>query len=360
MSGISALWRLFRGKKWNELRSRVDSYSYDNEQLFIGTILFTILLFLLPTVFMYYLVFLILRIVTLAVKEGQSTNSTIWEFKIFNFAGLFFFIDYLSSMPLYTLLLWLLDSPVISGKVFFKIINEPNRGNRTVNVNHHANNHNHSREESNRPLVIYLQTKRVSIYKIITSDYDRILSLLKRYRKSTSSTYQFSWDDFFNCIISGEILYHNFSYALSFAIFLLIYLLYVSNYLQLMYRAINCLWSKSNTHTHKHPCDPGCILLVQPVCKFKIFCLGDFCFLLLATFVLSKTFVYAWINPLNWADLTVSVHHHRHHHLHPALNPEILPAVCSHACRYYETVSVKLFCCVFFFRMKFMINSLNS
>uniref|UniRef100_A0A3Q3XP98 Uncharacterized protein n=1 Tax=Mola mola TaxID=94237 RepID=A0A3Q3XP98_MOLML len=61
--GLSSLWRLFRGKKWNVLRQRVDSCSYDLDQLFIGTLLFTILLFLLPTVALYYLVFTLLRLV---------------------------------------------------------------------------------------------------------------------------------------------------------------------------------------------------------------------------------------------------------------------------------------------------------
>ena len=75
VSAIFALWRLFRGKKWNQLRKRVDSYSYDNEQLFIGTILFTIFLFLLPTVVLYYSVFLILRILTLAIQEGERPFS---------------------------------------------------------------------------------------------------------------------------------------------------------------------------------------------------------------------------------------------------------------------------------------------
>ncbi|KAF5928627.1 hypothetical protein HPG69_007512 [Diceros bicornis minor] len=55
--GLSSLWRLFRGKKWNVLRQRVDSCSYDLDQLFIGTLLFTILVFLLPTTALYYLVF---------------------------------------------------------------------------------------------------------------------------------------------------------------------------------------------------------------------------------------------------------------------------------------------------------------
>uniref|UniRef100_A0A8C6RZP1 Phosphatidylinositol glycan anchor biosynthesis, class Q n=1 Tax=Nannospalax galili TaxID=1026970 RepID=A0A8C6RZP1_NANGA len=31
--GLSSLWRLFRGKKWNVLRQRVDSCSYDLDQL---------------------------------------------------------------------------------------------------------------------------------------------------------------------------------------------------------------------------------------------------------------------------------------------------------------------------------------
>ncbi|XP_072225092.1 phosphatidylinositol N-acetylglucosaminyltransferase subunit Q [Leuresthes tenuis] len=61
--GLSSLWRLFRGKKWNVLRQRVDSCSYDLDQLFIGTLLFTILLFLLPTTALYYLVFTLLRMV---------------------------------------------------------------------------------------------------------------------------------------------------------------------------------------------------------------------------------------------------------------------------------------------------------
>lgn len=62
---LSSLWRLFRGKKWNQLKSRVDSYSYQYDQLFIGSICFTIVIFLLPTVLLYYSVFLVLRIATM-------------------------------------------------------------------------------------------------------------------------------------------------------------------------------------------------------------------------------------------------------------------------------------------------------
>ncbi|MEQ2157434.1 hypothetical protein GOODEAATRI_001824 [Goodea atripinnis] len=65
--GLSSLWRLFRGKKWNVLRQRVDSCSYDLDQLFIGMLLFTILLFLLPTTALYYLVFTL-------VREAEARN----------------------------------------------------------------------------------------------------------------------------------------------------------------------------------------------------------------------------------------------------------------------------------------------
>lgn len=39
--GLSSLWRLFRGKKWNVLRQRVDSCSYDLDQV-LGRMLGTV------------------------------------------------------------------------------------------------------------------------------------------------------------------------------------------------------------------------------------------------------------------------------------------------------------------------------
>lgn len=65
---LSSLFRLFRGKKWNVLRKRVDSASYEMDQLFIGTLLFTILLFLLPTTALFYGVFALLRLVVLSLQ----------------------------------------------------------------------------------------------------------------------------------------------------------------------------------------------------------------------------------------------------------------------------------------------------
>uniref|UniRef100_A0A3B4FQM5 Phosphatidylinositol glycan anchor biosynthesis class Q n=1 Tax=Pundamilia nyererei TaxID=303518 RepID=A0A3B4FQM5_9CICH len=46
--GLSSLWRLFRGKKWNVLRQRVDSCSYDVDQRYINAIHYFVCLFLTP------------------------------------------------------------------------------------------------------------------------------------------------------------------------------------------------------------------------------------------------------------------------------------------------------------------------
>ncbi|VDM23599.1 unnamed protein product [Wuchereria bancrofti] len=54
---IKSLWRLFRGRKYNPLRKRVDSVKLDARQLFIATLFFTILLFLLPTILVYFFIF---------------------------------------------------------------------------------------------------------------------------------------------------------------------------------------------------------------------------------------------------------------------------------------------------------------
>lgn len=46
-----------RGKKCNVLRGRIDACDYSLDQLLLGTLLFTLLVFLFPTTFVYYLLF---------------------------------------------------------------------------------------------------------------------------------------------------------------------------------------------------------------------------------------------------------------------------------------------------------------
>uniref|UniRef100_A0A5F8GKG4 Phosphatidylinositol glycan anchor biosynthesis class Q n=1 Tax=Monodelphis domestica TaxID=13616 RepID=A0A5F8GKG4_MONDO len=105
--GLSSLWRLFRGKKWNVLRQRVDSCSYDLDQLFIGTLLFTILLFLLPTTALYYLVFTLLRLLVVIVQ------------------GLIhLLVDLIDSLPLYSIGLRFCRSYRLAAGVKFRVLEQ--------------------------------------------------------------------------------------------------------------------------------------------------------------------------------------------------------------------------------------------
>ncbi|KAH8506648.1 hypothetical protein H0E87_013445 [Populus deltoides] len=60
IQALAALWRLFRGRKWNPLRQRLDSYDYTVKQHIVGSLLFTPLLLLLPTTSVFYMFFTIL------------------------------------------------------------------------------------------------------------------------------------------------------------------------------------------------------------------------------------------------------------------------------------------------------------
>ena len=70
---ITSLFHLFRGKKRNVLRSRIDSCDYELDQLLLGTILFTLLFFLLPTVGVFYMTFAFSRMGIICLKAVLDT-----------------------------------------------------------------------------------------------------------------------------------------------------------------------------------------------------------------------------------------------------------------------------------------------
>lgn len=70
---IISLFHLFRGKKRNVLRNRIDSCDYDLDQLLLGTILFTLLFFLLPTIIVFYLTFASARMIIISLKATLDT-----------------------------------------------------------------------------------------------------------------------------------------------------------------------------------------------------------------------------------------------------------------------------------------------
>ncbi|XP_068663603.1 uncharacterized protein [Aristolochia californica] len=61
IQALTSLWRLFRGRKWNPLRQRLDSYDYTVEQHVMGSLLFTPVLLMLPTTSVFYIFFTIMK-----------------------------------------------------------------------------------------------------------------------------------------------------------------------------------------------------------------------------------------------------------------------------------------------------------
>ncbi|KAI4300845.1 hypothetical protein L6164_034175 [Bauhinia variegata] len=70
IQALTALWRLFRGRKWNPLRQRLDSFDYTVKQHIVGSLLFTPFLLLLPTTSVFYIFFSIV----------DTTINVIWRF----------------------------------------------------------------------------------------------------------------------------------------------------------------------------------------------------------------------------------------------------------------------------------------
>ncbi|NXN12282.1 PIGQ acetylglucosaminyltransferase, partial [Indicator maculatus] len=156
--GLASLWRLFRGKKWNVLRQRVDSCSYDLDQLFIGTLLFTILLFLLPTTALYYLVFTLLRLLVVIVQ-----------------GLLHLLVDLINSLPLYSLLLRLCRSYRLAAGVKFRVLEQ----------------------QDGKPLRLLMQINPLSYGSVVQT-----------YRLPTYSCYpKDSWASLCKKLFLGELIY---------------------------------------------------------------------------------------------------------------------------------------------------------
>ncbi|KAI8939692.1 hypothetical protein NX059_003449 [Plenodomus lindquistii] len=101
---IISLFHLFRGKKRNILRNRIDSCDYDLDQLLLGTILFTLQFFLLPTVFVFYLTFASARISVIGVKAALEMG-----------------LACLNHFPLFAVMLRIKDSRRLPGGICFEL-----------------------------------------------------------------------------------------------------------------------------------------------------------------------------------------------------------------------------------------------
>ncbi|KAK5099504.1 pig-Q [Exophiala xenobiotica] len=105
LSILVSLFQLFRGKKRNVLRNRIDNCDYDLDQLLLGTILFTLLFFLLPTVIVFYLTFATARMAIITFKAILDTC-----------------LACLNRFPLFALMLKVKDSQRLPGGVHFELL----------------------------------------------------------------------------------------------------------------------------------------------------------------------------------------------------------------------------------------------
>ena len=115
---IYSLFQLFRGKKRNVLRHRIDSCDYDLDQLLLGTILFTLLFFLLPTVAVFYLTFAFARVSIILLQAALDTC-----------------LACLNHFPLFALMLRLKDPKRLPGGIRFTVTTQPQRSENAIRHN---------------------------------------------------------------------------------------------------------------------------------------------------------------------------------------------------------------------------------
>ncbi|KAI7907165.1 N-acetylglucosaminyl transferase component-domain-containing protein [Cokeromyces recurvatus] len=101
---LGSLFNLFRGKKRNILRNRIDSCDYDLDQLLLGTSLFTLLTFLFPTVLVYYLTFALGRVGIIFLQAVMET-----------------ILAFFNHFPLFAIMLRIKDPHRLPGGLKFEI-----------------------------------------------------------------------------------------------------------------------------------------------------------------------------------------------------------------------------------------------
>uniref|UniRef100_A0A1J3CHM3 N-acetylglucosaminyl-phosphatidylinositol biosynthetic protein gpi1 n=1 Tax=Noccaea caerulescens TaxID=107243 RepID=A0A1J3CHM3_NOCCA len=104
IQALAALWRLFRGRKLNPLRQRLDSYGYTVKQHVVGSLLFTPLLLLLPTTSVFYIFFTI---------TSTAINSICMLIE--------FAISVIHATPYAEIMIWLIRRKRFPSGVWFEI-----------------------------------------------------------------------------------------------------------------------------------------------------------------------------------------------------------------------------------------------
>ncbi|KAF4678348.1 hypothetical protein FOL47_000077 [Perkinsus chesapeaki] len=112
-SNLYTLFLLFRGKKYNILRERVDAHPFDLEQLLLGAVFLALFVFLLPTVFVFYVCFMLL-----------------WLSVLLSQLALWAIVTFFNQFPLYPLALSVTDTYSLPSGVTIKLMPVQNTGSR--------------------------------------------------------------------------------------------------------------------------------------------------------------------------------------------------------------------------------------
>ncbi|KAN0105245.1 N-acetylglucosaminyl transferase component (Gpi1) domain containing protein [Russula decolorans] len=107
ISALRSLFNLFRGKRYNVLHRRTDSWLYEVDQLILGTLLFTLFTFSLPTLLTYGILFTLMR------------SAVVVACSVLNVA-----IELMNHFPLFALLLRMKDPRRLPGSTYFRVVNK--------------------------------------------------------------------------------------------------------------------------------------------------------------------------------------------------------------------------------------------
>ncbi|KAK5126251.1 hypothetical protein LTR85_010486 [Meristemomyces frigidus] len=175
---ITSLFHLFRGKKRNVLRNRIDNCDYDLDQLLLGTILFTLLFFLLPTVAVFYATFAGARMAIIALKAALDT----W-------------LACLNHFPLFAIMLRLKDSRRLPGGIRFELQDTPSALLYSFGASHSENG-----QHAQQAMAPTSYIKLKSIPLPLSQTFSQYAQLGHRLRKHYLSPRVFL------CLVSGQFV----------------------------------------------------------------------------------------------------------------------------------------------------------
>jgi len=172
---LSSLWKLFRGKKWNPLRQRTDSLDFHIDQLLLGTMLFTVTSFLLPTTAVYYFFFAFVKVL---IGTAQFC--------------LLCLVELLDRFPIYSGLAVLVDNHFLPGGIRFEVLHLQSLKQDFGATRNHVSPANLRTNPASTYL--HLHNRLIPMAHIFWEINSRIESLFKRYSLS-------SW---LRCLCTGE------------------------------------------------------------------------------------------------------------------------------------------------------------